>query len=137
MEAFYKALRQIYGPSSNGCSPLLSKDGTTLITDKPGILDHMREHVSDLLNKPASLSADALQGIEQQPVDEELGLPPSMEEIRVAIKETKLRKAPGPDGIPPEAYCHGGEAFVLALYHIFLTCWENRESSHVTSRMPS
>jgi len=87
MEAFYKALRQIYGPSSNGCSPLLSKDGKTLITDKPGILDHMREHVSDLLNKPPSLSADALQGIEQQPVDEELGLPPSMEEIRVAVRQ--------------------------------------------------
>jgi len=130
MEAFYKSLKQVYGPNSSGCSPLLSKDGTRLITDKPGILDRMKEHVSDLLNKPPSFSTDALQGIKQRPVDDKLGLPPSMEEIRVAIKETKLKKAPGQDGIPPEAYRYGGEAFVLALHHIFITCWENRELPH-------
>ena len=36
---FYDALKAVYGPQSSSTSPLLNVDGTTLITDKPAILD--------------------------------------------------------------------------------------------------
>ena len=34
MKNFYSGLKEVYGPSSSGSFPLLSSDGTTLITEK-------------------------------------------------------------------------------------------------------
>ena len=42
---FYDALRVVYGPQSSTTSPLLNMDGTTLITDKPAILNRCAEHL--------------------------------------------------------------------------------------------
>lgn len=81
VEEFYRNLRQICGPSADDCSPLLSKGSTLLITDKLGILERIKKHVSGLLIKPLSSSADALVGISQRPILEEFDLPPKMEEI--------------------------------------------------------
>lgn len=47
-EAFYKNLRHIHGPSAGGCSPLLNRDEIQLISDRPGILELMKEHVINL-----------------------------------------------------------------------------------------
>lgn len=72
--AFYKNLRQIHGPSA-GCFPaILTKDETQLITDKPGILEQMKEIMSDLNKLPSSF-AHILVGIAQRPVLEEFDLP--------------------------------------------------------------
>ena len=34
---FFSSLKSVYGPSTSGCSPLLSSDGTTLIKDQEGL----------------------------------------------------------------------------------------------------
>ena len=39
---FYDAQKAVYGPQSTSTSPLLNVDGTTLITDKPAILNSWR-----------------------------------------------------------------------------------------------
>ena len=41
---FYHALKEIYGPSSSASSPLLSADGTTVLTDPEQILKRWAEH---------------------------------------------------------------------------------------------
>ena len=41
-----------------------------------------------------------------------------------AIKQIKCGKATGVDGIPPEAWKHGGPALHCKLHELFLCCWE-------------
>ena len=47
---FYDALKAVYGPQSSGSSPLLSSDGTTILTDKKLILERWAEHFNSVLN---------------------------------------------------------------------------------------
>ena len=51
MKKFFDALKTVYGPQSSGTSPLLSADGTSLLTDKEAILKRLAEHF-DVLNRP-------------------------------------------------------------------------------------
>ena len=46
MKNFYAGLKEVYGPTSSGSSPLLSADGSSLITDKDKILECWAEHFS-------------------------------------------------------------------------------------------
>ena len=39
MKSFYNALKEVYGPTPSGASPLLSADGKILITDRVKILE--------------------------------------------------------------------------------------------------
>ena len=48
----YSDLKEIYGPTTSGTSPLLNIDGTTLITDKEDILKRWAEHFDSVLNHP-------------------------------------------------------------------------------------
>ena len=41
MKKFFDALKTIYGPQSSGTTPLLSADGTSLLTDKKAIFHIM------------------------------------------------------------------------------------------------
>ena len=43
-KGLYDLLKAVYGPQSSGFSPLLSADGTTLLTDKKEILERWAEH---------------------------------------------------------------------------------------------
>ncbi|VDL94465.1 unnamed protein product [Schistocephalus solidus] len=44
MKNFFKAIKAIYGPCIKGNAPLLSSDGTTLLTEKSQILKCWAEH---------------------------------------------------------------------------------------------
>ncbi len=52
---------------------------------------------------------------------------PSKKEIRRAITQQKTGKAPGPDGIPPEAVKADFEISVNALYELFGKIWQMEE----------
>ena len=61
MKNFYSSLKEIYGPSaSGGAAPLLSSDGSSLITDKEAILDRWAEHFDSVLNRPSSINDEAI-----------------------------------------------------------------------------
>ena len=62
---FFSSLKTVFGPSASGCSPLLSSDGSTLIKDQEGLSKPWQEHFSNLLNRPSSVDADALNQIPQ------------------------------------------------------------------------
>ena len=51
MKKFHDALKTIYCPKSSGAAPLLSADGSTLLTDKDAILKRCAEHFNIVLNR--------------------------------------------------------------------------------------
>ena len=59
MKKFHDALKTIYGPKSSGATPLLSADGSTLLTDKDAILKRWAEHFNSVLNRPSSVNDNA------------------------------------------------------------------------------
>ena len=50
---FFDALKKIYVPQSSGTTPLLSADGTSLLTDKEAFLKRWAEHFDGVLNRPS------------------------------------------------------------------------------------
>ena len=98
---------------------MLSADGATLIKDKAAINMRWREHFSQLLNRPSSVDQSALDQVPQQQAIEELDNPPSMDEMKKAIKQMSCGKASGKDGIPAEVY--------KALSDEALQAWEEEE----------
>ena len=60
MKRFHDALKTIYGPKSSGATPLLSADGSTLLTDKDSILKRWAEHFNSVLNRPSSVNDNAI-----------------------------------------------------------------------------
>ena len=56
MNKFFDALKTVYGPQNSGTTPLLSVDGTSLLTDKEAILKGWAEHFDGVLNRPSSIN---------------------------------------------------------------------------------
>ena len=118
---FYDALKEVYGPQSSSTSPLLNVDGTTLITDKPAILNRWTEHFSAVLNRPADINAEAIARLE---TNIDLNRPPSEEEVKKAIKKLSTGKAPCADAIPAEVYKHGGDMLLQKFTYLFCRMWD-------------
>ena len=57
---FFDALKTVYGPQSSGTTPLLSADGTSLLTDKEAVLKRWAEHFDGVLNRPSSINDEAI-----------------------------------------------------------------------------
>ncbi|CAB4039592.1 Hypothetical predicted protein, partial [Paramuricea clavata] len=89
---FYDAVKGVYGPSTRGTSPLLSADGTKLISDRNEILNRWVEHFNELLNRASTVQQNSIDNIKQQPVQEHLADRPSKAGIRKAIKTTSKWK---------------------------------------------
>nr|VZI27238.1 unnamed protein product [Spirometra erinaceieuropaei] len=53
-------IQAAYGPPTNGTAPLLSADGSTLLTEKIQILQRWAEHFRDVLNHPFTISDAAI-----------------------------------------------------------------------------
>ena len=86
MKKFFDAPKTIYGPQSSGNIPLLSEDGTSLLTDKEAILKRWGEHFDCVLNRPSSINdevIDRLPQVECNPLLDEL---PTVSETVKAIK---------------------------------------------------
>jgi hypothetical protein len=121
---FYDALKAVYGPQSSGSSPLLSADGTQLLTEKKKILERWAEHFNQVLNRPAAINEEAIARLPQVETNYELGKLPSVDEVQKAIKQFSHGKAPGSDAIPAEVYMSGGPALVEKLTSLFRSIWE-------------
>ena len=124
MKNFYSALKAVYGPTSSGSAPLLSADGTTLISDKEKVLlERWAEHFDTVLNRPSTINEEAIIRLPQVPVDESHADPPTEEEVLKAIKQLSSGKAPGTDSIPAEIYAAGGSKLIESLTNLFNTMW--------------
>ena len=124
MKNFFAGLKEIYGPCSSGQSPLLSADGSVLITDKDKILHRWAEHFNNILNRPSSINDEAIDRLTQVPINEELSDPPSLSETEKTINLLSNGKSPGPDSIPAEIYKEGGSATVVRFHQLFELMWQ-------------
>ena len=119
---FYDALKEVYGPQSSSTSPLLDVDGTTLITDKPAILNRWAEHFSAVLDRSADINAEAIARLPQVETNTDLDRPPSEEDVKKAIKQ--LSSGKGADAIPADVYKHGGDTLLQKLTDLFCRIWD-------------
>ena len=125
IKSFYNGLKDVYGPTASGASPLLSADRSTLITDKEKILDRWVEHFYGVLNRPSVINNDAIDRLPQVPIGETLDAPPAWEETQKAIQLLSNGKAPGADAIPAEVFTEGGAALVEKLHQLFQLIWQH------------
>ena len=123
---FYDALKAVYGPQSSSTSPLLNVDGTTLIIEKPAILNRWSEHFSAVLKIPADINAEAIARLPQVETNTDLDRPPSEEEVKKAIKQLSTGKSPCADAIPAEVYKHGGDTLLQKLTDLFCRTWDEK-----------
>ena len=119
--------RQYYGPKSSGTTSLLSADGTSLLTNKEAILKRWAEHFEGVLNRPSSISDEAINRLPQVECNPLLDELPSVSETVKAIKLLSSGKAPGSDAIPAEIYKAGGPPVAEKLSY-FTLCGEKKPS---------
>lgn len=123
MKNFYSSLNAVYGPNPSSSPPLLSADGTTLISDKADILKRWAEHFDSVLNRPATINEEAIERLPQIPTDNSLAEPPTVDEVEKAMKRLSSGKAPGADSIPAEIYTSGGPELTVRLTCLFTAMW--------------
>ena len=128
MKKFFDALKTVYGPQSSGTTPLLTADGTNLLTDKEAILKRWTEQFNIVLNRPSSINDDAINRLQQVECNLLLDEFPTVSETVKAIKLLSSGKAPGSDAIPVEIYKAGRTADRVISYYA-------EKRSH-PSRMP-
>ena len=100
MKKSFDALKTVYGPQSSGTTPLLSADGTSLLTDKEAILKRWAEHFDGVLNRPSSINDEAINRLPQVECNPLLDELPTISQTVKAIKLLSSGKAPGSDAIP-------------------------------------
>ena len=86
MKKFFDALKTVYGPQSSETTPLLSADGTSLLTDKEAILKRWAEHFDGVLNRPSSINDEAINRLPQVECNPLLDELPTVSETVKAIK---------------------------------------------------
>lgn len=57
---FYESVKTMYRPQSSRSAPLLSADGSTLLTEKSSILNRWVEHFNSVLNRSSSINTEAI-----------------------------------------------------------------------------
>ncbi|BHF85746.1 hypothetical protein SprV_1002891800 [Sparganum proliferum] len=124
---FFSALKAVYGPPIKGTAPLLSADGSTLLTEKTQILQRWTEHFPGVLNRPSGISDAAIDRLPQVETNVDLELPPSLQETSRVVQQVSSGKAPGSDTIPAEAYKHGGSKLIDHLTALFQEMWRQGE----------
>ena len=91
-----------------------------LVTERAEILARWKQHFSDLLNMPFSITQDALDRIVALPEHSSLDVPPTIDEVASAVREMKNGEAPGSDVYtsPAEVYKHK-DALLHRLHALF------------------
>ncbi|BHF63483.1 hypothetical protein SprV_0200647500 [Sparganum proliferum] len=124
---FFSAIKAVYGPPTKGTAPLLSADGSTLLTENTQILQRWAEHFRGVLNRPSAISDAAIDRLPQVETNADLDLPPSLQETIRAVQQLSSGKAPGSDAIPAEVYKHGGPQLMDHLTVLFQEMWRQGE----------
>jgi len=82
------------------------------------------EHYSELYSSVTVVTESDINTISDLSVMEELDAIPTVDELAKAIDSLNCGKAPGSDGIPPEAIKCGKTTLLQPLHDLLLLCWE-------------
>nr|VZI45490.1 unnamed protein product [Spirometra erinaceieuropaei] len=116
---FFSTIKAVYGPPTKGTAPLLTADGSTLLTEKTQILQRWAEHFRGVLNRHSTISDAAIERLPQVETNVDLDRPPSLQENIRAVQKLSSGNAPGSDAIPAEVYKHGGPQLMDHLTALF------------------
>ncbi|VDL90486.1 unnamed protein product [Schistocephalus solidus] len=119
----FKAIKFISGTCIKGTAPLLSSDGTTLLTEKSQILKRWAEHFRSVLICSSVISDANIDRLRQLDKNNDLDLPSALPKTIRAVQQISDGKAPGSDAIPPEIYKHGGTRLMAELTTLFQEMW--------------
>ncbi|BHF82144.1 hypothetical protein SprV_0802528100 [Sparganum proliferum] len=123
----FSAIKAVYGPPTKGTAPLISADGSTLLTEKTQILQRWAEHFRGVLNRPSTISDAAIDRLPQVETNADLDLPSPLQETIGAVQQLSSGKAPGSDAILAEVYKHGGRQLMDHLTALFQEMWRQGE----------
>ncbi|BHF71372.1 hypothetical protein SprV_0401443000 [Sparganum proliferum] len=87
-----------FGPPPKGTAPLLSADGSTLLTEKSQIQPLWAEHFRGVLNRPSTTSDAAIARLPQVETNVDLD-----HETIKSVQQLSSGKVPESDAIPAEA----------------------------------
>ena len=123
LKTFYQGLKAVYGPIHKASSYIKSKTGV-LLSEPRQVLGRWAEHFSGVLNQHSQFDMSILEELPQWEVNMGLDMLPTIEEVKVSIKQLTSGKSPGEDGIPPDVYMHGGVAVAEQLLDLFVCIWK-------------
>ena len=124
MKGFYTELKEVWGSKKKGLVQLKSTDGMDTFSDSKRVVARWHEHFQKLLNVPGDIDHEGLDNIPQRIIKTSLGEIPTMDDMTRAIGGLKDGKAPGGDGIPAEAWKHGGDNLFSRLHQLITNAWE-------------
>ncbi|VDP34388.1 unnamed protein product [Schistosoma margrebowiei] len=124
MRQMYDITKKLSGNHRKPERLVKSKEGE-VITNIEEQRNRWVEHFKELLNRPAPLNPP---NIEAAPTDFPIDIgPPTIEEIRMAIRQIKSDRAAGPDNIPAEALKADVAATARILHILFNKIWDEEE----------
>jgi hypothetical protein len=103
-----------------------SANGLT-VSSTDDIINRWKEHYETLLNIHSNVDLDNISAlIPQYNVNNDLDIPPSLEETKNAIREMKSNKATGVDSIASEAFKYGGDILISKFHELIILIWETQ-----------
>ena len=102
---------------------MLFPDGSIAKTDEDIAKACQMYFEHEVFSRHSEYDSEAVENLEQRPIDDDLGAPFTMEEFLKAIYRMKERKAPGKNGLPIEAFKALNSSLLQLLYDILLPFW--------------
>ena len=124
MKGFYNGLKEVWGPKKKGPVHLKSTCGMETFSDSKRVVVRWDEHFQKLLNVPGDINHEVLDNIQQLITKTSLDEIPTMDEMARIIDCLIDAKAPEGDGIPAEAWKHGGDNLLSRLHQLITNAWE-------------
>lgn len=122
MRRFYETVNGVRRKTAP--SPVMCNDRNgNLLTDKTMVAARWREHFEVLLNGGSGRATDRIRIDDDGQAVE----PPTLDEVKTAIRGLKNNKAAGKDELPAELLKHGSEQLYQLLHRIILKIWEEEE----------
>lgn len=125
---FYGEIKKLIGTTSLAKVPLKPGSGEDLLKSKEEVLMRWAEHFNALLNLDRSADLEHVRSIPQLPIHVQLDEPLRRGEVILAVKQQQNNRAVGIDFIPGELLKYGGEELHSAIWELFPTDMERRES---------
>ena len=122
-EQFYGALKAVYGPQSSGSSPMLSADGSNLLTDKEKNSWQMGWAIWQCAQSPFLHQWRGHSHLPKVVINSSIANSPTMEEVRRPVKALSTSKAPGSNAIPGKLYILSRLNLIYKLTEFCLDLW--------------
>ena len=118
----YEGIKKAIGPTQIKTAPLKTLSGV-ILTNKEDQLQRWVEHFAELYSRQNTVSASAIDAVEQRPTLHELDETPSANELSRALDQLQPGKAPGSDCIPPELLKQCKSCLLEPLHSLLIQCW--------------